>query len=1063
MDAEILKTLQNIEKLLKNTTSLSANKTLPPARGNDRSEQKENRSIQREFKASAASLKGFKDSIYGLITGVSGLKSEVSKATSAFGAFGSQFAKFMSSLESVEVKSAQPVTLNLTSLDKAVLKLIDTNLSIEKTLATSTSLLQKMSDCVCERVDARPEQNQDESTWSAISNKVLGKFFSKETQKPAENTVKATKAVKEENEKLAKSTNGFNTNLTFTGSMLHGLGQQFDKLKQVIVTVTSDFFKIAGVGMGSTESLMTLYKNALLAGMSLEEYMSILKDNTAVTRSSSLADFNKTISSADKQLAELGVFGNEARALQASLADSNTRMGVSQNKLTSAAADQISMFEKLRKATNMSAAEFGTLVRSVAENDQAQRELVGLHPAERQARQQQLLSVMSLGKQMGLTTAQSEKLGAAMMAARGEGASTRYESAGRLRQMGAIVGMGGEAQRLAQLTLKGASRSTQEEAEYQSVLASLDKRIQSERLMAQQTGNLGYEYQLDELEKTIKGSGAGQIMDASRAATLAQESGRAGANADFGKSVGVFEQAVAQFATIINGFFKSPLAGLSAAIGGAVAFAFKGPLMRMLGGAFTGGPGGGAVSGAAKVAADAATQAKNLFYSFGYQAGRVTALISNSASKTFSFLKGGALSAFDTIRKTYNALSLSSAITSPLEVVKNLFAGAGNSIFNFVSKPFTAIKNLMSSMQFGNIASLIKTPIETIKGLFGSIPSKLSSIIPSLKGMATSISGFAQAIPGMSAIGNAFSGLLPAIKKLPLIGGLITAGMEIFTGEMTAALNPSGGIMNTIFGVATAFLTAIPNLIIDSMAFVFGDDLIQPLRNIFDGVVAGINQTFKELLGGIAGGIAGLLKYILPKDSKLIKFLEGAQSALNESAAETAATTKKLVSDKNATLSKISEENKAKAAEANKEGKKAVDQATATAKQFNNVMYGLPAASTIVSDAKTLVGTQQQAAKPIQATPEVQKPTQVAPEQINKQSSEQGTTNSTTSNTETTSLASPDVVGILQSMLAVLQQNLMTDQEQLKLTGQLIGQSRVKADFSSSAMMADRILGPRSV
>ena len=802
MDSEILKTLQNIEKLLKSTTSLSSSKSLPEAKGrNQNSSQREDRLAQREFKATAASLKGFKDSIYGLITGVSGLKSEVSKATSAFGSMNSQFAKFLTSLESAQLSNAninvqpnidiskldkgltsltriskaiesntnlaaeylsklkldsvvnvqpaninvQPANINVqpanvnvqvTSLDKAIIRLIDTNLSIEKTLATSTSLLQKIADCSCEKVNARVEQNPDEG----IGSMILGKLFSRNPNKPEDqNALKAAKAVRDENEKVARSTNGFNTNLTFTGAMLQGLGQQFDRLKQVLVTVTSDFFKIAGVGMGSTESLMTLYKNALLAGMSLEEYMSILKDNTAVTRSSSLADFNKTISSADKQLAELGVFGNEARALQASLADSNTRMGVSQDKLSNAAANQISMFEKLRKATNMSAAEFGALVRSVAENDQAQRELVGLHPAERQARQQQLLSIMSLGKQMGLTAAQSEKLGAAMMAARGEGAETRWEASGRLRQLGNLIGMGMEGQRAAQLYLKGASRTPQETEELGSILASMDKMTQSRRLEAQATGNLGYEYQLDASSKTLESSAVSQIMKEYRGATLAQESGRAGTNADFGKSVGVFEQAVAQFATIVSGFLKSPLAGLTAAVAGAVAFAFKGPLMRMLGGAFSGGPGGGAVSGAAKVAADAATQAKNLFYSFGYQAGRVTAFISNSASKAFSFLKGGALSAFDAIRKTYNALSLSSAITSPLEVVKNLFAGVGNSIFNFVSKPFTAIKSLMSSMQFGNIASLIKSPIETIKSLFGSVPSKLSSIIPSLKGLGTSI------------------------------------------------------------------------------------------------------------------------------------------------------------------------------------------------------------------------------------------------------------------------------------------------------------------------------------
>ena len=302
--------------------------------------------------------------------------------------------------------------------------------------------------------------------------------------------------------------------------------------------------------------------------------------------------------------------------------------------------------------------------------------------------------------------------------------------------------------------------------------------------------------------------------------------------------------------------------------------------------------------------------------------------------------------------------------------------------------------------------------------------------------------------------------------------------MEIFTGDMMAALNPSGGIMNTIFGVATAFLTAIPNTILDVLSFVFGDNLINPVKQYFDIFVAYMNMAIKHFLAKGIGSISDVLKWILPNDSKLIKFLDNTKNSLEDSATENAAAVGKMMEDKNATLDSISKENKAKAAEANKEGKKAVDQANAVAKQFNNVMYGLPAATTLIQDAKTLVGIntkktegEQPATatptvqnKTIQATPEVQRPPQVAPEQINKQQSEISSTESVTGEKEVSSLTSPEVIGILQSMLAVLQQNLMTDQEQLRLTGELVGQSsKVKADFSSASLMADRILGPRSI
>ena len=127
-------------------------------------------------------------------------------------------------------------------------------------------------------------------------------------------------------------------------------------------------------------------------------------------------------------------------------------------------------------------------------------------------------------------------------------------------------------------------------------------------------------------------------------------------------------------------------------------------------------------------------------------------------------------------------------------------------------------------------------------------------------------------------------------------------------------------------------------------------------------------------------------------------------------------------------------------------------------------MYGLPTAQTLLKDAKALVGTTSaELAKVVQATPEVQKPTPVVSEPVNKTQSQNEVTKTAEDQTSQAPLGSNDVVGILQSMLAVLQQNLMTDQEQLRLTGQMLGQNRVKADFGSPSLMADRILGPRSI
>ena len=980
-------------------------------------------------------------------------------------------AQYLSNLNSSANTKVTSTKLDSSQFDKSISKLIEINLSIDKAMATSTSLLERLADCACDKVNATVEKTNDGflrtmfNTFFAKkpkedSSKKLDANIQPVAPKESDKIMKSTRDVSEQNKHLSETTRGLNKNLSFTGQIFETLFSQFDKLKEFVKVVGTDFLRLSAVGFGSSESLMTLYKNAFMSGLSLQEYAAILKDSTAaLSRSSSLEDFNKTISSADTQLASLGVFGGEARAMQASLANSNTMMGVSQEKLSDAIKDQVKQFAILRKTTNMSAGEFAELVKTVSESDQAQRELVGLQPAERQDRQQQLIDISSLGAKMGLAKEQTMKLAAAMLAARGESAESRWEAAGRIRQLGAIVGMGMEAQRLAQLYLKGAARSKEEEAELQRGMQSMEAQTQSRRMQAQQTGNFGYEYQIDKTEAALS-QPVRQLMESSRAVELANASGKAGANADFGQNVSEFGKAVGEFAKYATGFAQSPLSTLGAVITGAITFAFGDKIVTMLGNIFRGGPGGAAVSGVAKVAADAATQAKGLFYSFGYQLGKMTATIPSLASKIFSGIVGAA----DTARKTFNALNLSAAITSPIEVVKNLFAGLGSKILNFVSAPIKAITSLMGGAKQAasgfKLTSLITGPIEVLKSVFSGAASKIASFIPSLKGAAGSIANIAQSIPGLSKIGA----VMPFLKKLPLIGGLITAGVEIFTGEVTDALNPSGGFLNTIFGIATAFLSAIPNAFLDVASFVFGENAIKPFQRFFDIFLASMNVAIKTFLAKGIGGIADILSYILPKDSGLLKLLKSAQNGLVESANETSKTVDQLNNDKEKTLKSISKDNKAAATKANEEGKKAITEANSTAKEFNNVMYGLPTAQTLLKDAKALVGTtKSEPAKVVQATPEVQKPAQVVSEPVNKQQSQNEVTKTTEDQTSQAPLGSGDVVGILQSMLAVLQQNLMTDQEQLRLTGQMLGQNRVKADFGSPSLMADRILGPRSI
>ena len=1158
------------------------------------------------FKAVASAQKSLSETTYGLSGSMSILNTEVIKTRSSFAAFSNQLASIKSQ-ETVDTVAPGPLnadiikntkavsnlggqiasilnakssdttqTVNVnapetSNLDKGFNALLASNNTLANSFAKATSLLEKIADCACDKVEVKAEKQNEGNTLQQMFS---GLFGLKSAPVDKKSEIKASKQVANSAQSSAESLDHVTRQSGLLKFGLAMLGEQSMKLLEVLKRVGTDFMQLARVGMGTSGSLWTVYKNALLSGMGLKDYLRIIKENNAAAaRSGNLEQFNQLISGADSQLASLGVFGSEARELQAILANSNVMMGVSFDKISGTISSQVSVFEKLRKTTNMTAEEFGQLVKSLAENEQAQRELNSLTPFERSARQAQLVQMTTMGQRMGLTAEAAGKLKDAILAARGSSAESRFEQAGRIRQLGSVVGMGAEAQRYAQLELKGAARTAPEEEERIKLLGKITQQTDIRRREAQQQGNLGFEYQLDELEKTLAGSATGQGMTAARTATLQQESKAVSpeqANADFGQNVSEFGKAVGQFASIFKGVMESPIPLISSAIGAGLLAAFtKGPILKLLSLPFRGGPSGGAVSGGASAAAKAGTMATGFFQGAVNIAGTATKTIMDFGAKSMS----GLVATGEYARKFFNSLKLSSALVGPLETLRLLITGVGPKIGSAI----------------GGVSSI-----------FGKLTETFVSAGSKLRGVGNVISSIVGSIPGLSKL----SAVLPMLKSLPLIGTLISAGVELFTQEFTTALNPSGGFWNGVGGIITASLAAIPQFFIDGLKFFFGDALIQPIQNGFDIFVSFMNFAAKTLLAKLVGGIAAVVNNVpFLKDSKFAKLLNDTRDGLTASAEENNVVVKKLSEDQNKTLKTISAENKASAIKTEKETKDAAKKVQESSAAFNNVVYGsLPDAASLVKDAKQLAGTVENktavtapqnktnvidtpvvekqvlqdpikldpakvlqdpvkvlqdpikldpvkvlqdpikldpvkvlqdpvkvlqdpikldpvkvlqdpikldpvkvlqdpikldptknvfkatkqdpafsdmailhqpstsvqesrnaSANIVSATPEVQQPKFIVPNNVNTPETESSNVSYKETESNNQELSTPETISLLQSILNTLNQSLLTEQEQSKLTSALLNQSRPRADFTPSSQFADRILGPRTL
>lgn len=615
------------------------------------------------------------------------------------------------------------------------------------------------------------------------------------------------------------------------------LGRAFGEL-------VDDVFHLQKRGISAASSLAGLYGDAMTAGMSLREYTEMMEDNqAAVVRARNFDDFGDRIDKTTHDLARLGSFGPAAEKLAASMQTNSVMLGIPMEKQADATKAQVAQFEKLRKTTMMTATAFQELMKDIASNENVQEDLLGLAPAERQARMAQLMDTATLGQQMGLTKEASKSLTDALLAQRKASAQQRMQAAGLIRQAGAITGMGAaETEELARLAQKK-RKTPEEEKRFVELSGKMESRLQA----MQNTGNIQAEFIGEQLSEKLAGTPYGQAQKEAGKARLQQEAGPV-QNQEIGKETGGFLQIIGKGMALFEGFSKNPL--------------------------------GGAVLDIAAITAQTAIQ--SMWY-----------------AKIIAAIRGQGIG----------------AVSKSWDFLKNLGTR--------VSGVFTSI---------ASVAGKVLTPISGLfKGIFSSVSGMFSGMFSSISAIAgKGVSAVTGMFKGMfSTFGNMFSSLKGFFKGSALIGGIISAIEEMFTGEMGAALGFGEGIFGKLSGVVVAGLNGIftgftrlfdsgVNWIFESLGISFRVNTTK----IVDYTTSLVVHFFRQFSSLLLKGLAGLIESIpfIGKDNKWAKGMREQAKELDDSIAEGVKTRENLWKTEGATLRSIGEKNIKALEDAKKKG-----------------------------------------------------------------------------------------------------------------------------------------------
>lgn len=798
---------------------------------------------------------------------------------------------------------------------------------------------------------------------------------------------------------------------------VHAATNAMNALAKVADAVTKQFFYLAEMGMGSMGNLYDLNVAAVKSGMAMRDYNDMLvKNMTLASRAGTLDNFDAITSANNKYLASLGIFGESSKRLQVGIAETATQMGIAQSEIPDTSRKLIGVFERLNKTVSMTSDEFMNSILAVKENSAYIEEAAGLNQQERSARLVELTQAYNFGRTLGLTAEESNKLGKAMMEQRKMSVQDRFKESASVMQMAALTGNQDLIPQIQQLFLKR-KRTEAEEAQLTNILGRIEM---SGQQVMESTNNLGYESAYmgkkadlssatqTRMEARVRGELAGQSKE------LEQEA--------FGKHVGEFGQFVGKLSAILVGVNRNEV--LLPALG-----ALTAGLSLIFGRAIT------------KSLFDVARDIRSggISKAFGNIGGNLKTLLGNLALSA----KNAIMKPFEFIKNALPTMSSSSSgATGILSKLFNFFPDKLNSLIKGIGNLFSKIPSLPAALK--NIPSTI-----------GSFFSNLGTMIPSkVSGMFSGITNGLKNVVGE--VASVVPALAGGLKRIPFIGQFVAVAMETITGDLRNAFSPNGSWVNTVGSLILAIPYEFGNFFVNGLEWVFGENLLKPVRRIWDSLAAGIMYAVNSLYSIIADGVSWITDF-LPDDSKLKTMVTSWKKGVAATAEDTGKTLDRTWNGE--TLSKISEENKKLASKVESDTQKATAKVEKASSDFSNVQNGMIITDPRL-DAQKLAGNSAPAnatPAPALATPEPQKNNSL------QTSQEQRVQQQAADGSPKTAKDDDPVLTTMNSMLNVLNEILIEEKKTNALLGEIkptsMSDSLNKLMFGDSSNAQRRLLG----
>ena len=635
-----------------------------------------------------------------------------------------------------------------------------------------------------------------------------------------------------------------------------------NQLSGAVVPVVRDVLMLHSAGIQASSALGGLYIDAARSGMSLREYTKVLQDSSpAVTRALSMDDFNKQLQVSRDRLENLGIFGEEATKLSASLATSATVLGIPQAKLADATNTQISTFEQLRKASLLTAEQFQNLTAQLASQQEVQSQLLGLSGPQRAARLAELTEMKTFGLSLGASKEASDAFGDALIKQRNLTAPKRFEAAGRIRQSGAILGMDAtDTEQLAQL-----SRKKNLTGDDKETALRLGSQLQSRIEAAMNSGNVNQENIAEQLQSSLDSSGIGNLLRTAGNVDLQTQSGQAGVNKDFATGTSNLIKATGRLMSWLDGIEKNPVASaISGALGSA---AFSLGLGAAIGRILSRGRLGPPTPGAGPAAGGAGGLLERLF---GGRAGGLDGAGGGpprpgAIRTTIQGARDVISGAWDILTRITNFRTLGPTLAQAGQSILGAFQSVSGAATGALSSAASFARGLIGSVS--SFTNALQVSYQILRGTGSSALGAIGTIVGDLSATLSGTLG--------GALKTIFTGAFGFLGRTGIISAVIGGAMELFTGDLASALNAEdestwfggglkglvsktlGKIGSVLGGMIRGFATGITGLgdmILDVWNWSIGSffdgmkiELDHSLTNLFDQSWTSIMIMFKEL------------------------------------------------------------------------------------------------------------------------------------------------------------------------------------------------------------------------